>query len=251
MHPLDSTKLKTHRANIHINALKKSIRHSFNPQHAVREKAISQGPLQGLSIIHVDIDPTAKAESWGLIIGDIVTNLRDALDHIAWALAMKYIRETDRKKLTVKEAKTVQFPLYDEISAMNDPRRGVRALQFVLPRAHSEIKRFQPYNRKDWPELNLLRDLEVLANTDKHRLVTPSKVLAHIRMNEDDPGIIAHLNDKSNRMFLNPGEHLEPNITYEIVVYPRDAFHPMNIDVLPLIHNFIRDEVIPAFTCFF
>lgn len=249
MHPLDSAKLKAKRANIHINALKRSIGRSFNPQYAIWEKPIMNGIAK---LVDVDINPSLKAESWGLIIGDIVTNLRDSLDHIAWDLAMLYLRETGRKKLTPREARTVQFPLYDDASAMDDKQRGVRALKFVLPRAHSEIKRFQPYNRRDWPELNLLRDLNVLANMDKHRLVTPCNVRAKISLTPNDPGVIAILNNQRNTQFIaDISTSLEPNITPTIAIYPRDVFHAMSVDELPLIHDFIRDEVIPAFAGFF
>jgi len=252
MQPLNSARLKIHRANIHIGNLKRSIGRSFNPQYTIIEKPVSKGIFQGAKLVDVDIDPSLKADSWGLIIGDIVTNLRASLDHIAWELAMLHIRQTGGKKLTPSQARTVQFPLYDDPSAMTDRRRGVRALQYVLPQAHTEIKHFQPYNRRNWPELRLLRDLELLSNADKHRLVTPTNIRAKIRLTPNDEGIVAILNKHRNSQFIaDIGTNLKPNITYIIAVYPRDILHPMDIEELTLIHNFIRDEVIPAFTSFF
>jgi len=254
MHPLNSARLKIYRANIHINALKRSIARTFNPQHTISEKTISQGVLKGIAkIIDVNIDPSLRAEIWGLIIGDIVTNLRASLDHIAWELAMLHISEIGRKKLTPSEAKRVQFPLYDEVSAMDDTRRGGRALEFILPRAHNEIKRFQPYNRRNWPELHLLHNLELLANTDKHRNIPPCNVQAKVTLTPSNGGVIQILNDKRNSQFIaDTGTRLEPNITFTIAVYPdRRIYPPMSIAELSLIHDFIRDEVIPAFSRFF
>jgi hypothetical protein len=249
MQPLHSARLKIKRANIHINALKRSIGCSFDPQYTIGEKPIFHGTAK---LVNVDMEPSLRAESWGLIIGDIVTNLRDSLDHIAWELAMLHIRETGGKKLTIKQARSVQFPLYDDPLAMTDERRGGNALKFVLPRAHSEIKRFQPYNRRNWPELNLLRNLELLVNTDKHRVVTPCNVRAKITLTPNDPGIVAILDKHSNSEFIaDMNARLEPNVAYTIAVYPTGVFHPMSIDELPLIHDFIRDEVIPSFTRFF
>lgn len=250
MQPLRSAYLKTHRAKIHINALKQSIRRFFNPQHTIREHTISQGPLQGLGVINIDIDPSARTETWGLIIGDVVTNLRDSLDHIAWALAMLHVSETG-KRLTLGHERSIKFPLYDDPAAETDKNRMVRDLKYVLPRAHSEIKHFQPYNRRDWPELNLLRDLNLLANADKHRLVTPSNVRAHVKLTHNDPGIIVNLNEERTTQFLNTGHYIEPDITYEIAVYPRGPLRPMSLNTLSLIHDFIRDEVIPVFAGFF
>ncbi len=250
MHSLNSARLKIRRAHVHINALKRSIMSSFNPQYAIREQTISQGPLKGFGVITINIDPSARVEIWGLIIGDVVTNLRDSLDHIAWALAMLQVRETG-KKLTIRQERSIHFPLYDDSAAENDKQRLVRDLKYILPRAHSEIKRFQPYNEKDWPELSLLRDLNLLANADKHRLVTPSNIRANIKLTEDDSGIVMNLIKKRNSMFLNTGQIIEPNITYEIAVYPRGPFRPMNLSTLYKMHTFIRDEVISAFESFF
>ena len=250
MHSLNSARLKIKRANTHINALKRSIMSSFNPQHAIREQAISQGPLQGFGIINIDIDPSAKVETWGLIIGDVVTNLRASLDHIAWALAMLHVSETG-KKLTPGQERSIHFPLYEDPAAETDKQRMVSDLKYILPRARSEIKRFQPYNKRDWPELNLLRDLNLLANADKHRLVTPSNVRAHIKLTKDDTGIVMNLIKKGNTMFLNTGQIIEPDITYEIAVYPRGPLRPMSVDTLYKIRDFIRVEVIPAFIGFF
>jgi len=248
MHPLDSSRLKVKRADIHINALKKSIGRLFDPQYTIEEKPIMQGKAK---LINVEINPSLRAENWGLIIGDIVTNLRASLDHITWDLAMLHIRETGRK-LTPKEERKIQFPLYDDSSAMADERRGVRALKYVLPRAHSEIERFQPYNRRNWPKLDLLRDLELLTNTDKHRIVIPCNVRSNVRLTSGDKGCVIILNEKNNTKFITDSStSLEPNITHTIAVYPRDSIHPMSIDEFPLIHDFIRDEVIPSFVRFF
>jgi hypothetical protein len=250
MHELNSARFKAERANIHINALKRSVNRLFNPQSAIREQAISQGPLKGLGLITIDIDPSLRAKTWGLIIGDIVTNLRASLDHIAWALVMFHVAKT-KKRLSPKEKRAIIFPLLDDPAGWPDPGKKGSPIEFVSRPAHFQVERFQPYNRRDWPELNLLRDLQLLVNADKHRVVTPTNVRAHIRLNPNDPGIIAYLNDKSNHQFLNTGLNLEPNITFEIAVYPRDPIHPMNINSLSLIHDFIRDEVIPSFTGFF
>ena len=193
-----------------------------------------------------------RAESWGLIIGDIVSNLRASLDHITWALAMQYVvEEKGTLKLTPKQERAIAFPLLDDPADW--PLQGGKgsALESVIPRAYDEIKRFQPYSRRNWPELGLLRDLQLLVNADKHRVVTPTNVRAHIKLTPNDPGIIAYLNNKSNSQFLNTGLNRELKITFEIAVYPRGPFHAMNIDSFSLIHDFIRDEITPSFTGFF
>ena len=58
MHPLDSSRLKVKRADIHINALKKSIGRLFDPQYTIEEKPIMQGKAK---LINVEINPSLRA----------------------------------------------------------------------------------------------------------------------------------------------------------------------------------------------
>ena len=249
MQPLSSSRLKIKRANVHISALRRSIGCSFSPQHHISEQPISDGVLQGAKIVNVSIEPSLRRDSWGLIIGDIVTNLRASLDHIAWELAMLNVRKSGIE-LEPRQQRSIAFPLCIEQNKWGDV--GGRAIRHIDSAARGEIERFQPYNRRMWPELNLLRNLELLANTDKHRIVTPCNVRAKIALSPNDSGVVAILNEHSDSRFIaDTNTYLEPNVTYTIAVYPEGMLHPMSIDELPLIHNFIRDEVIPAFACFF
>ena len=91
------------------------------------------------------------------VAGDIVTNLRAALDHVVWGLA----KPKDRGSHT-------SFPIH-----LNDGRRDretfARKLKGVPKRAIKAIERMQPYNGPGEPGDQPLAVLNALVNEDKHR----------------------------------------------------------------------------------
>lgn len=265
-HPLGSACLKIERANVHINALYRSLRRTaLDPKITFRKKGELHMPskipgvvVEGVDIYEMEVSPIVR-ESWGQIVGDILSNLRAALDHVAWALALKHVDESG-KPLEKSAARQVTFPLYDSEPRYSDKGSGAqRALCHVLPSAHSTIEKFQPYNRTNWPELKFLAVLSELANEDKHRLVTPIFIEVRVRfpgeqqgvtMPLDKPGTIGFL--FTDRVKAKLGYRLEPETSFDVVLYSHTYF-PSYFSVFdfPLIHDFIRDEVVPAFGGFF
>jgi hypothetical protein len=109
-----------------------------------------------------------RREEISLIAGDVIHNLRSALDHLAWAMASEFSGGEP------PDPTGVQFPIRDTAAAFGEARR-VRAQLAV---AHWQfIESVQPYHGVDgrsdsWHgpynhQLALLRDL---SNDDKHRL---------------------------------------------------------------------------------
>ena len=96
-------------------------------------------------------------------VGDIVHNLRSALDAAAWQLAVRH----DRKGAKANR-RLVSFPL----------SRGEKAflrhdsLRFFGDSALAVVERLQPYDRPGRRHVESLRLLATLSNADRHRLVT-------------------------------------------------------------------------------
>lgn len=271
MHPLDSARLKIKRANKHIRSLNVTIsRTSAKPDVTLGRQGKLKLPngikgvrVEKASVYEFAIDP-AIGLSWGLIVGDILGNLRAALDHIAWALAMKHA--TDQGvTLTEEEKRKVTFPLY--ITNSKNPFVGglpKRAFDSLPPAAYSTVETFQPYNRTKWPELKYLGILDQLVNEDKHRIVTTVRRDVGFRFSGDDEFMRTRLNkpDKilflltdavRNRLIANSGRsNLEPEVSFDVVLYvPLLWPNYFPVSEFSRIHNFIRDKVIPAFTGFF
>jgi hypothetical protein len=106
-------------------------------------------------------------EDWGLAIGEIVYNLRCALDHLWWALALDHLG----REPTAREAPAIQFPILDQ----GHPEKwaGNRYIRHVAPAAAARARSLQGYDLGE-DEETLLGVLRSLSNTDKHRRVEPT-----------------------------------------------------------------------------
>ncbi len=263
MHPLDSARLKVERANVHIQTLERSINRLLKPKVSVRKA----GELHGFGdVVAVTIEAKLQKE-WPLIIGDILTNLRASLEHIAWALAIKHASDGNRT-LTPEEEGRIVFPLRHRRLPSKDAFIGGlnwNDVCFFPPAVHVKVEEFQPYYGGNRPKNVMLGNIRDLANWDKHRIVTPTLVNAKLTLSRDDPGITAiGVHNKHESMFMLPGmflppkgtaktiSQIEPKVTSSVVVYPRgEYFRGFDVRKFALIHDFIRDEVIPAFSGFF
>lgn len=96
----------------------------------------------------------------GAIVGDVVHNLRSALDVAAWQLAI-----ASDEAAALKERNRVSFPLTRCAEEFKKPHR---ALKFFSESGREVIERLQPY-QLSMEALGWLRDL---SNADKHRVAT-------------------------------------------------------------------------------
>lgn len=108
------------------------------------------------------IDP-----DWALRAGEIMFNLRSALDHLIWQL---HVRHYGRRAIPQKVEFASQFPIFD--SPVDFRRRGQRRIMELGKREQRTIRHLQPYNRRhdQWQHVRAdLSDLNTLHNIDKHR----------------------------------------------------------------------------------
>lgn len=103
---------------------------------------------------------------WSLILGDFLTNLRAALDHLAWQLVILEGGTPD---------KSTQFPIREtEVNAKGNPSpTKVKGISDVAVLA--AIEAAQPF-KAIRPREQPLYTLNALVNNDKHRLLL---VVAH------------------------------------------------------------------------
>ena len=266
-HPLRSAQLKLKRANIHIRALNQAMRHASSyPEISVRRQGKLDVPRrvdEGGSVVSesaalytAQIDPRIGV-GWGLIVGDILSNLRSTLDHIAWPLAQTHAAARS-VSFTPEEERRIVFPLRMTGVTQQAIIGGLNGndLQWFPPNSHSVIEKFQPYNRTQWPELKLLGVLAELVNEDKHRVVTTVRRDVFFRFLRDQELVRTNLHEPTEINFYvveSVSHDLEPAGTFQVVLnvpcYAPAYFAPA--DDFRRVHNFIRDEVIPAFAGFF
>jgi hypothetical protein len=108
--------------------------------------------------------PAPDLERWSLGMGDAVSNLRDCLDHLIYAIA----RFENRDKPSAKIDKLSFVIADDDLQFDRDARKRLMNLSTPVVEA---VRSFQPYNRPHEtirPILAILRDL---SNSNKHRIL--------------------------------------------------------------------------------
>jgi len=121
---------------------------------------------------------------WGITVGEILHNLRAALDEIAWKLACIYTPAlltpqilSDHK--LAQHARQIQFPIFLHADNPGN-KRGVSAfnvtgtklhLRLIDPSHRALFERHQPYSGNNGGERDPLWILKEMNDTDKHRLI--------------------------------------------------------------------------------
>jgi hypothetical protein len=107
------------------------------------------------------------SDDWGLMVGDAIHNMRCALDHLWWQLAIDHLG----RKPTEDEAREIMFPILTFL----DPERfrRHRYLKHVSSEAVEKAERCQRYDAGE-NEVLLLTILATLSNRDKHREIQPA-----------------------------------------------------------------------------
>jgi hypothetical protein len=103
----------------------------------------------------------------GLILGEVVHDLRSCLDQVAWALASQHAGEQlDDRKV----ARLITFPIASTQQAFNlHP-----AKPHIAPQAWTVMEWFQPFRNEGTPRVNPLAILQDWSNTNKHRVLRPA-----------------------------------------------------------------------------
>lgn len=168
-HPLDGTWEKLRRAREHVDVFNEEIRTWLgNNPGEVRCDPGGQALEHTWSLYFPARPPKVR---WGVLIGDVLHDVRSALDHLAWQLAL----------LNGPPPEHTAFPifrdpcLYAETTRKGKPTRrsGLRKVEGLAPFAQAAVEVCQPYRDPIEPDKNPLWTLHVLNNADKHRVVQP------------------------------------------------------------------------------
>lgn len=102
-------------------------------------------------------------EDFKLILGDVFSNFRAALDHLAWAMVTS-------TGAPIRQPRAVSFPIFD------DRAKYSAAVDRMLPNigapAKAAVQRLQPFNNKAQAKLHPLYLLNDAVGIDKHRTIT-------------------------------------------------------------------------------
>lgn len=178
MHPLDSPRLKITRAKNEINRLGLMQDTFFVDTHYSVVRA-EKNPVSGKNVHRIKIDGSPPSLEWGIYIGEIAHNLRSALNHLVYQLALS---NSSNKSVTVAGNKRLQFPIF--LTEQEFVRKGGNSMIHLLKSEHqASIKRLQPYDSSGSSLLKTidltkrsgcnspLFWLEEINNADKHRII--------------------------------------------------------------------------------
>ena len=154
---------KLDHAKQHIHALRHEIERASgapDPNSIPIPLSRQYEPTEGGVIYRID-RVIQLGDDWPLIVGDAIHDLRSALDHLMWQLAIVYLGRQPKKA----EWNNIQFPEVRNLKDFN----GNRFLKYVRPIDVDRLKPLQPYKRVGRGQLHPLPKLIRLSNIDKHR----------------------------------------------------------------------------------
>ncbi len=182
-----------------------------------------------------------------IIASDAVYNLRSALDHIAWQLAL-----TTTKSPLVRTC----FPIIDKNTS--EKMGTFKSITRDIPiDAINEINFLQPYHRGTSYKDDFLWKLDKLCNIDKHRVIPAHgtaidfKIPKSIKAEDLTFGELDNAYVVSMPISYKAQMQFQPKPIPDIVLGSEVDGLVISIKELPKIYQYIRDSVLPRFTGFF
>lgn len=234
---LDSVKAKLQRAEEHAQAVRDEIKPwmETNPYRVSRE--VNADSTRYSLIAHL-VGTEPALQRWSLIVGDCLHNLRSALDHLIYAIAVHESRTEPPP-----DERSLMFLIADTLDNFNKNASRIKTLSEPVRKA---IEAVQPFNRphpKLPPLLAVLRDLE---NTDKHKLLR----LAYASIAVADIGFWGPQNSIANTpQFVPYGGEIKDGTEIFAAVFkspePHMKFDQTNLDLAIALWHGKRDPSEP------
>jgi hypothetical protein len=218
LHPLDGPRAKVTRAFQHALSLSKQC-----------EAYAASNPIT-LTCRWEDDAHVAYLEGQvppvylGLSLGDVIHNLRSALDQLAWALAWSHSPEAlDDERI----ARRIFFPITHSLKQFQEHR----TIPYLPPDAAAKLEAEQPYN---YPadRLHPGAAIQDWSNSDKHRVL----MVALGQISADDLAIQANVPIDVNDItpLVEPSTLVDPTRGFLRIPAREDAdikFLPINVAV--------------------
>jgi hypothetical protein len=249
---LSSVLLKLDRASEHLDCLREQTRTFLERKPAPFDFRTEKTTRRGKPDLHIlrAIVRREPPRELGLTVGDVVQNIRHALDHLVYELSTPSRRNRGK----------TGFPIFDDrcrFEVLGEPMiKGITGDERTL------IERHQPYQASHPPGNHPLAILNKLANQDKHRVLLPviaavnntgswiGSTNADIRIERFHPGPVQ--NDAEIMAFTatpkDPADkmHVEPQSALEIQLADTGAVG-MSLevsDLLDMLHHYVRHSLI-------
>lgn len=237
---LKNPKLKIERAKEHLDVLNTELVKFIDTKpFSITTEEDSKNSIYRMRIKYEVINPKLA-----IIAGDTIYQLRSALDHIAWQLALITGRRPyDR----------TSFPIVDK-NTPEKMRRFDSITQSIPIAAINEIKLLQPYLRGSAYKTDLLWKLDKLCNIDKHRVIPAHGTVLDFKVPKSvNPSFLALNNEAIVEMPIEVKAQMQfaPNPTINVLLGSEVDGLVIRITKLPEIYEYVQDNVFPRFARFF
>ncbi len=226
---LSGVHAKLERAEEHIEALRQATEAFEGADPApfgIRHEA-EPGPNGCITYQLFAVVREAPPSRLGLIVGDVLQNVRAALDHLVFQFASPEARSKN----------STQFPICDNAKAFQG-HRVQGQIAGVTDVARLFIERAQPYQRT-MDQGHPLVFLREFSNQDKHRLLVPS--IAGV--SELDTWMSCDNADIQITSFPG-GSVCDGDVVLSFIATPRAATREMTVSPRSQLHVQIRDPAI-------
>ena len=153
---LEGVNAKIQRAQDEIERLSKDVADSCEAQRSLFSEELRPDVGDKIWVFRGET-PIVPIE-FSIRLGEVIYNLRSALDQLVWQLVHANYRTPGRHN---------EFPILNDESRFNEAVKS--KLKGVSQKSLYKIKEMQPFSEND--EWSALKTLHSLCNTDKHRSV--------------------------------------------------------------------------------
>jgi hypothetical protein len=239
---ITGARLKAERAGVHLKEFEAMADNFINEHSHIYSRKLNPQNLDNYIYEFPPYPPPPM--DLAVVLGDVTHNLRSALDHIAWQLALLH---------TAEPIPATAFPILLDTSSKNVDRWKTLTKD-ILPDAKRVIEAVQPYHRGDAAKYDGLWIPHLLWNEDKHRFVatTPSRLTVPVFIGPG--GRWTDLKDGSRRIEIprsaEPEKYFEPSITRQILFQIPRSNDRVPLSILRSIYHLVADEIIPLFARF-
>lgn len=216
---------KLRRAHEHLEALDRSVEGFLDPHEKPTRILADDDAETGERFYRFELLREPPVTEWAILTGEIIYQLRTALDHLAWQLCIAHAPSDPPPRGT-------EFPIFWDPDRFDDlkPGGGLHKIRGMSGDMQDAIRALQPYNRGNPAKSQSLWVLQDMNNEDKHRSLNLSVV--------GNPGIaffvqpdveiipVIHSEDRLALAIARPATpeteiHGDPSFTFQVVLDER------------------------------
>jgi hypothetical protein len=227
---------KLRRARTHFEGLHAEVDTFLNAEPPPYRIVAEDDPYSRDRIYRMEIGRPLPAIEWGVVVGDVIHNLRSGLDHLAYALCLA-------NAPTEEPPNGTEFPIFAAEDGFDrrDRGGGLYKIRGMASEAQEAIRALQPYLHGNAAESQSLWLLQKMSNIDKHRYLHLT-VIGYPMISffvdpdveitpawSDDHSIVARAHPLTPAAEINSEPVITPQVVFDEL--PRGDWRPLDMQL--------------------